>query len=144
MLVQQILGSKASQEMFWVKPSSVIADAAKIMSENRIGTVVVSEDGETLAGILSERDIVRQIGKSGAGCLSEPVSSLMTTRIITCTTGDDAHRVLTQMTEGRFRHLPVMKDDKMIGLISIGDVVKARLSELSMEKDALEGMIKGY
>ncbi|RYH02997.1 CBS domain-containing protein [Salipiger sp. IMCC34102] len=144
MLVQQILGSKASQDIHWVKPGDAISDAARIMSENRIGTVVVSEDGRALAGILSERDIVREIGKTGAECLSNAVSTLMTSRIVTCVKSDDAHHVLAQMTEGRFRHLPVMEGEGMIGLISIGDVVKARLSELSMEKDALEGMIKGY
>ncbi|KQI68624.1 histidine kinase [Loktanella sp. 3ANDIMAR09] len=144
MLVQQILGSKTSQEMFWVKPSSSVADAAKVMSDNRIGTVVVSNDGAALAGILSERDIVREIGKRGPECLADTVETMMTSKITTCTTRDNAHSVLSMMTEGRFRHLPVMDGDAMIGLISIGDVVKARLSELSMEKDALEGMIKGY
>ncbi|MCB5198283.1 CBS domain-containing protein [Loktanella sp. DSM 29012] len=144
MLVQQILGSKTSQEMFWVKPSSSVADAAKVMSDNRIGTVVVSSDGAALTGILSERDIVREIGKRGPECLSDTVETMMTSKITTCTTRDNADSVLSMMTEGRFRHLPVMDGDAMIGLISIGDVVKARLSELSMEKDALEGMIKGY
>ncbi|MBS1301628.1 CBS domain-containing protein [Loktanella sp. SALINAS62] len=144
MLVQQILKSKASQDMFWVSPDSSVADAAKVMSENRIGTVVVSTDGKTLMGILSERDIVREIGKRGTGCLTDRVDSMMTDTITTCTMRDNADQVLTLMTEGRFRHLPVMDNDSMIGLISIGDVVKARLSQLSMEKDALEGMIKGY
>ncbi len=144
MLVQQILNSKASQEMFWVKPGDHVSKAAKIMSDNRIGTVIVSDDGTALTGILSERDIVRQIGKTGAGCLDDTVETLMTAKIITCTPSDGADTVLEMMTNGRFRHLPVMKDGTMIGLISIGDVVKARLSQLSMEKTALEGMIMGH
>ncbi|MFZ3583591.1 CBS domain-containing protein [Loktanella sp. DJP18] len=144
MLMKQILGSKASQEMFWVKPDAKVSEAAKIMSENRIGTVIVSEDGKTLAGILSERDIVRQIGKTGGSCLDDKASSLMTSRITTCTLNDSDVFALQTMTDGRFRHLPVMQDGVMIGLVSIGDVVKARLSELAMEKSALEGMIMGH
>lgn len=144
MLVQQILATKQDLGVISIKPDAPVADAANILSSKRIGTVVVSEDGETLQGILSERDIVRELGKRGAGCLTDPVSDLMTRKIVTCSKADTADRVLEMMTKGRFRHLPVMDDDKMIGLISIGDVVKARLSELSMEKDALQGMIMGH
>jgi len=97
-----------------------------------------------LDGILSERDIVRELGKRGTGCLAEPVAGMMTKTLITCAPSDNADAVLGMMTKGRFRHLPVMESGAMIGLISIGDVVKARLSELSMEKDALEGMIMGH
>ena len=144
MLVKQILGSKASQEMFWVKPGDRVSLAAKIMSDNRIGTVIVSEDGKSLMGILSERDIVRQIGKGGAGCIDDQVETLMTAKITTCTPQDQSDVVLEMMTNGRFRHLPVMRDGEMIGLISIGDVVKARMSQLAMENNALEGMIMGH
>jgi len=109
MLVQQILNSKTDQSVISVTPESAVD------------------------GILSERDIVRELGKRGTGCLDEPVSGMMTKNLITCAPGDSADAVLGMMTNGR-----------MIGLISIGDVVKARLSELSMEKDALEGMIMGH
>jgi len=144
MLVQQILKEKGDGGVLSVKPGSSVADAAKLLSENRIGSVVVSSDGETLDGILSERDIVRELGRRGAGCLSDVVDDLMTRKLVTCAPEDTALGVLEKMTEGRFRHMPVMKDDRMVGLISIGDVVKARLSELSMEKNALEGMIMGH
>jgi len=144
MLVQQILNSKDATDVISVKPGDTVASAANLLSTNRIGTVVVSADGTTLDGILSERDIVREIGKRGAGCLDDDVSSMMTSKITTCTPQDRSDEVLEMMTSGRFRHLPVMEDGKMIGLISIGDVVKARLSQLSMEKDALEGMIMGH
>lgn len=144
MLMKQILGSKALQEMFWVTPDARVSEAAKIMSENRIGTVIVSVDGKTLTGILSERDIVRQIGKAGAGCLDDAVSSLMTSKITTCKPNDTDVFAMQTMTDGRFRHLPVMEDGVMIGVVSIGDVVKARLAELAMEKSALEGMIMGH
>lgn len=144
MLVQQILKSKTNAGVTTVPPDALVSDAAGLLSEKRIGTVVVSTDGTTIEGILSERDIVREIGKRGGGCLSETVAGMMTSKIVTCETGDSADRVLELMTAGRFRHIPVVEGDKMIGLISIGDVVKARLAELSMEKDALEGMIMGH
>lgn len=144
MLVAQILAGKNQQGVLHVTPEALVADAANILSTKRIGTVVVSSDGETLVGILSERDIVREIGKRGAACLSDPVSDLMTKKLVTCTLSDTADGVLEMMTKGRFRHLPVIEDGKMVGLISIGDVVKARLAELAMENDALEGMIMGH
>jgi predicted transcriptional regulator len=87
---------------------------------------------------------VRELGKRGPTCLGDAVDTLMTEKIISCTVSDSTHDVLQKMTDGRFRHMPVMEGDTMIGLISIGDVVKARLMELSAEKDALEGMIKGF
>ena len=144
MIVAQILKSKTDMGVVSVKPSDLVSSAVAILSEKRIGTVVVSSDGKTLDGILSERDIVRELGKRGVACLSAPVSEMMTAKLTTCTTSDGADTVLELMTEGRFRHLPVMDEGRMIGLISIGDVVKARLSELSMEKDALAGMIMGH
>ncbi|KJZ19944.1 CBS domain-containing protein [Loktanella sp. S4079] len=144
MIVSQILKTKNSTGVISVRPSDPVATAVKVLSEKRIGTVVVSADGQTLDGILSERDIVREMGKRGAACLSDRVGEMMTAKLVTCSPTDTADTVLEMMTSGRFRHLPVMDDGAMIGLISIGDVVKARLSELSMEKDALEGMIMGH
>ena len=144
MIVSQILKSKDSLGVVSVKPSDPVAAAVALLSEKRIGTVVVSSDGVSLDGILSERDIVRELGKRGAPCLTDEVSALMTAKLITCTPADQADAVLEKMTAGRFRHMPVLEDGKMIGLISIGDLVKARLSELAMEKDALEGMIMGH
>jgi CBS domain-containing protein len=144
MIVSQILKSKMDAGVISIKPTDTVSDAVKLLSEKRIGTVVVSADGASLDGILSERDIVREMGKRGISCLNEPVKEMMTAKLITCSPSDNADAVLEMMTNGRFRHLPVMEDGNMIGLISIGDVVKARLSELAMEKDALEGMIMGH
>lgn len=144
MLVHQILREKGGDGVMSVKPGSSVADAAKLLSEKRIGSVVVSGDGKSAEGILSERDIVRELGRRGVGCLSDKVDDLMTRKLVTCEKSDTALSVLEKMTEGRFRHMPVIEAGEMIGLISIGDVVKARLSELSMEKDALEGMIMGH
>lgn len=144
MIVSQILKSKANVGVISVKPTDHVRDAVKLLSDNRIGTVIVSADGVSLDGILSERDIVREMGKRGTSCIDEPVSEMMTSKLVTCKPSDSALDVLEMMTEGRFRHLPVMEEGKMIGLISIGDAVKARLAELAMEKDALEGMIMGH
>ena len=143
MLVSQILKSKADERVMTVPPQTTVAEAAAILSEKRIGSLIVSRDGTTADGILSERDIVREVGKRGGTCLIDTVSSLMTRDPVTCSRLDTADQVLQTMTDGRFRHLPVVEDGVMVGLISIGDVVKSRLSELAMEKQALEGMIMG-
>lgn len=143
MLVKQILMSKGNDSVLTIRPDATVAEAARILSERRIGCLVVSRDGTRADGVISERDIVREMGLRGVGCFQERVEEMMTEDVVTCGPSDEAVDVVTQMTEGRFRHLPVVENGRMIGLISIGDVVKARLSELAMEKDALEGMIAG-
>jgi CBS domain-containing protein len=115
-----------------------------MLSEKRIGTVIISEDGATPDGILSERDIVRELARSGGACLTQKAADLMTRKLVTCNRDQGADEVMQMMTDGRFRHMPVLADGHLVGLISLGDVVKARLSELAMEKDALEGMIMGH
>ena len=144
MHVSQILKSKPEQPVITIPPGSTVAAAAALLSSNRIGAVIVSPDGRQVAGIVSERDIVRELGRRGAACLSDTVDTIMTARIVGCRRDESANEVLQKMTDGRFRHMPVMEGEGMVGMISIGDVVKARLSELAMEKDALEGMIKGF
>ena len=144
MLVSQILKSKATAGVITAAPDMKVSEAAALLSQKRIGTVIVSEDGHRPDGILSERDIVRELGKQGSGCLNHTVAQLMTAKLVTCTPEDRADAVLAKMTEGRFRHMPVIEGGALVGLISIGDVVKARLGELAMEKDALEGMIMGH
>lgn len=144
MTVARILHSKGTSEVIWIAPTETVARAAALLAERRIGSVVVSPDGAQVAGILSERDIVREIGRRGAGCLTDRIEQMMTRAIRTCTPEDKARDVLSWMTEGRFRHMPVLTGGRLTGLISIGDVVKYRLDELSMEKDALEGMIMGF
>jgi len=144
MLVSQILRSKSDDAVVTSLPTMLISEAAKVLSDKRIGTLVISRDGKTPDGILSERDIVRELGRQGSGCLTMTVDKLMTSKLVTCGREDRADAILLQMTEGRFRHMPVLENGEMVGLISLGDVVKARLTELSMEKDALEGMIMGH
>lgn len=144
MLVQQILKSKGNDAVVTVPPGSTVQQVAELLSSRRIGAVIVSADGKLARGIVSERDIVRELGRRGAACLEEKVESLMTAKIVSCTRTEGTDVVLGRMTDGRFRHMPVIEDGQMIGLISIGDLVKARLMELAAEKDALEGMIKGF
>ncbi len=143
MQVHQIIRSRPSADVVTVAPGTKVGDAARVLAERRIGAVIVSKDGKKPLGILSERDIVRDLGRRGAACLDEPVDTLMTRNLVSCAPDDLADTVLERMTAGRFRHMPVMEGAVMIGIISIGDVVAARLSELAMEKDALTGMIMG-
>lgn len=141
--VAQILRSKPATGVVTVKPGATVAAAAELLSSMRIGAVIVSADGARVDGILSERDIVRELGKRGGAVLNDRVDQLMTRNLVTCSPDEMSDSVLTKMTDGRFRHMPVLVGGEMVGLISIGDVVKARLSELAMEKDALTGMIMG-
>jgi CBS domain-containing protein len=138
------LKSKSDDAVVTSLPSLKVSQAARILSDKRIGTLVISDDGKTPLGILSERDIVRELGKQGGGCLDLSVDQLMTKKLVTCSLDDRTDAILQKMTDGRFRHMPVLKDGALVGLISLGDVVKARMSQLAMEKDALEGMIMGH
>lgn len=143
MLVHQILKSKSDDGVVTIPPGTTVAAAAELLSGRKIGAVIVSKDGKVPLGILSERDIVRAMHSAGSSCLDSTVAQLMTPDPQCCGLNDTADQVLARMTEGRFRHMPVVEGGKMVGLISIGDVVKARLSELSMEKEALTDMITG-
>ncbi|WP_306113893.1 MULTISPECIES: CBS domain-containing protein [unclassified Roseovarius] len=144
MLVQQILKSKGDGGVITIKPSTLVSEAASILAEKRIGGLVVSKDGTSADGILSERDIVRSLAMRGASCLTDKVEDLMTRNPVCCSKQDTSDAVLTRMTDGRFRHMPVVSDGTLVGIVTIGDVVKARLQELAMEKDALQGMIMGH
>ncbi|WP_297773039.1 CBS domain-containing protein [uncultured Roseovarius sp.] len=144
MLVQQILKSKGDGAVITITPETKVSEAAQTLAERRIGGLIVSRDGDTVDGILSERDIVRSLAVRGTSCMTETVSEMMTRNPVCCSKQDSSDAVLTRMTDGRFRHMPVVEDGKLVGIVTIGDVVKARLEELSMEKNALEGMIMGY
>ncbi|MDF9302613.1 CBS domain-containing protein [Tritonibacter mobilis] len=144
MLVKSILKSKDIAEVVTITPEATIEAAAQLLSEHGIGTVVVSPDKSKPVGILSERDIVRQLAKVGSVCLNHKVEDYMTRDVVTCTQDSVAEQALTTMTEGRFRHMPVVEDGALVGIISLGDVVKAQLNEVAMEKTALEGMIMGH
>ena len=135
---------KKGGDIVTIHPQETVATAVTLLRERRIGALVVTDAAGSLQGILSERDVVRELGKRGVDVLTLTVSDLMTKKLITCTTGEDALAILERMTAGRFRHLPVVGDSgEMVGLISIGDAVFARLKELNAEKEALTGMIMG-
>lgn len=144
MRVQQILKMKKDDGVVTIAPTATVNEALEMLSARGIGAVVVSADGKRANGILSERDVVRALSRNGPDCLTKSVETIMTAKLVTATCDEDSLDVFRKMTQGRFRHLPVVEGDEMVGLISIGDVVAARLSELAMEKDALEGMIMGH
>lgn len=143
MIVKQILAQKGSNEVETISAQENISAAVQVLSSKKIGALVVSETGKDVAGILSERDVVRELGANGVGCLDESISSIMTTNVQSCSLSDNAVKILETMTAGRFRHMPVMVDGELAGVISIGDVVKARIAEIEMENAALSDMIRG-
>ncbi|WP_322866150.1 CBS domain-containing protein [Aquicoccus sp. G2-2] len=144
MLVHQILKSKGDARVITIAPGTSVAEAAQILAERRIGGLIVSKDGTSVQGIISERDIVRSLAVRGAVCLDETVDQMMTRNPVCCAKADDTDMVLQRMTNGRFRHMPVVEEGELVGIVTIGDVVKARIDELAMEKSALEGMIMGH
>jgi CBS domain-containing protein len=139
MLVKSILKAKArGSGVVTVAPDASIAEAARLLASNRIGAVVAAEANGTLAGILSERDIVRGVALQGENCLRSKVRDLMTAAVLTCREEDTVETLMQTMTERRIRHLPVMDaDSRLIGIVTIGDVVKSRLDEANMEVDNL-------
>ncbi len=143
MNVTHILNQKGSSTVETISPESSVAAAAATLAEKRFGALVVSVTGSDIAGILSERDIVRALAREAGGCLTMPVSKLMTEQVETCAPAETANSVLERMTAGRFRHMPVTEDGEMVGLLSIGDVVKARMTEIEQENAAMVGMLSG-
>lgn len=145
MLVQHILASKPVGVQT-VSADASVSDATQMLSKLKIGALIVSDDGgATIRGILSERDIVREVGARGAKALSDTVMDIMTAKVQSCIPADEAVEVLARMTRGRFRHMPVQgAGGEVLGVISIGDVVKARLGEVENENSALADMIRGY
>ena len=141
MFADQILDEKGRQ-VATVAPTDTVADALSVLAEHNIGAVVVSADGEAVDGILSERDIVRRLAADGADALHLQVSELMQAQVATIDGRTHTERIMGVMTEGRFRHLPVVEGGRLCGIISIGDVVKVRISELATEKDQLVGYIR--
>ncbi len=136
MKVEEILKSKG-QRIAHVRADATIASVVRRLKFEGIGALVVSEDGEHLHGIISERDVVRGLFEHGAEVMSLRVSDLMTSTVKTCQPEDSIKDIMAEMTRSRIRHLPVMVDGSLCGLISIGDVVKNRLDELEMEASVL-------
>jgi CBS domain-containing protein len=140
MTVRAILDSKG-HHIVSIEPDIKLSDAVKILSERRIGAVLVIKN-QRIEGILSERDIVRVLGARGAAVLDEPVSETMTRKVMSCREVDTVAAIMERMTSGKFRHLPVIEGEQIVGLISIGDVVKWRVMEYEREQEALRDYIK--
>ena len=137
MNVRSILERKGA-DVATIGVDASLADAAALLRDRRIGALVVTPDRSTIAGIVSERDVVRAVASHGASALGREITSVMTSNVRTCNPGDSVERLMELMTEHRIRHLPVADDaGKLAGIISIGDVVKARVTQLHIENQAL-------
>ena len=141
MIVKNILADKRG-DVITIEPSADLAAAIKLLAERGIGAVVVLGADHRIVGILSERDIVQALAEHGAAVLSEPVSQVMTREVKTCSEDDTIGDLMGRMTTGRFRHLPVVQQGRLIGIVSIGDVVKSRVEEIDHETKALRDYIQ--
>ena len=142
MLVTQMFKQKKAHRIVTIRLETTVQEAAEILQQEHIGALMIMRDG-ALIGIMSERDIVRAIPKYGADFLSLTVEQLMTRSVVTCGPDARVHQIMKKMTEGHFRHMPVLEDGKLIGMISIGDVVKTRLDELETEGAHMRNFIAG-
>ena len=142
MNVKSILAHKGST-VKTIQPGATVGDAARVLAEARIGAVVVSTDGNTISGILSERDIVRVIGLEGTAALDWKVDRAMTANVVTCKPQDRLEDLMGMMTDRRIRHLPVTENGRMTGVISIGDVVKERINQIQADAEAMRDYITG-
>ncbi|GAB2726179.1 CBS domain-containing protein [Nocardioides pakistanensis] len=140
MRINQVLAAKASQEVVTISPDASVRDLLRKLAEHNVGALVVSRDGKKLEGIVSERDVVRRLNDND-GLLDATVDSIMTRDVHTCDGEHPVNDLMQVMTERRIRHVPVMKDAELVGIISIGDVVKNRMSELEFERDQLDSYV---
>jgi CBS domain-containing protein len=140
MTVKAILDRKGS-DVATIEPTAELASAVKLLAARRIGALVVTSSEREIAGIVSERDVIRVLAESGAAVLEQPVAQVMTRKVVTCTRADTMSNIMELMTAGKFRHLPVVEGDQLIGIISIGDVVKYRVQQIEFESAALRDYI---
>lgn len=140
MTVSVLLAVKG-REVVSVEPTASLASAVSLLARERIGALVVLGVDRRLVGIISERDIVRSLAERGPAALEEPVSRTMTRRVATCTENEAVGSIMERMTEGKFRHLPVVEQGKLVGIVSIGDVVKHRLQEMERDSAAMRDYI---
>jgi len=140
MVVEQILSGKG-RTVVTVKPEHTLGEVVQLLNEKRIGAVVVSDAGHAMLGIISERDIVKAIARQGAAALDDAVRGHMTAKVITCTGRSALSELMSLMTEGKFRHVPIVENGRLTGIVSIGDIVKHRLAEIEAEREALREYI---
>jgi CBS domain-containing protein len=141
MTVSAILSGK-SREVATAQPHRTLAEVARILAEKRIGAIVVTGSDGSIKGIISERDLVRAIAARGGAALEDAISQHMTAKVVTCSGHDLISEVMEQMTRGRFRHMPVVEDGQLAGIVSIGDVVKYRIAETVAESQSLRDYIQ--
>jgi len=140
MTVSTVLADKG-RNVITIDPSASLADAAQLLTEMRIGAVLILGAEQRVVGIISERDIVRALAERGAAVLTEPVSQSMTRKVETCNESEPISNIMERMTDGKFRHVPVVDQGRLVGIISIGDVVKHRLHEMESESTAMREYI---
>ena len=140
MTVSTILATKG-RDVVTIEPSASLAAAAKLLAEKRIGAVLILGADRRIVGIISERDIVRALAERGAGALEEPVSRTMTRKVSTCTERETVSSIMERMTDGKFRHMPVVDQGRLVGMVSIGDVVKHRLHAMESDSAAMHDYI---
>jgi len=141
MTVKAILSAKGT-DVLTIDPTTNLAVAAKLLAERKIGALVVTGPDRRVVGIVSERDIVQELAAHGAASLDLPLTEVMTRKVMTCTAADTIVSVMERMTAGKFRHLPVVDQGRLAGIVSIGDVVKHRLQEMEHEQSALRDYIQ--
>ncbi|MGD9959487.1 CBS domain-containing protein [Nocardioides sp.] len=137
MRINDVLRSKPSFEVVTIAPDATVRDLVATLAQHNVGALIVSVDGESVDGIVSERDVVRRLN-DGVAVLDARVDTIMTASVETCEGDQDLDELMKQMTDHRIRHVPVVADGKLTGIISIGDVVKSRISELEFERDQLD------
>jgi CBS domain-containing protein len=142
MNVESILRHKG-RRVITVRSDATVAHIVGVLAEHRIGAVVVSDDGNRVDGLISERDIVGALARKPAGLLDLPAAAIMTREVVTCAPEDTIDALMAEMTKRRFRHLPVVRNGQLCGMVSIGDVVKNRLEEVEWEADSLRHFIAG-
>jgi CBS domain-containing protein len=140
MTVSIILAAKG-REVITIEPGATLKSAVALLAQKRIGAILVLGADNRIVGILSERDIVRAIAEGGAAAFDEPVSQSMTRKVSTCTETETIASLMERMTEGKFRHLPVVDQGRLVGIVSIGDVVKHRLQEMERDSAAMRDYI---
>ena len=140
MTVKSILAEKGT-EVLTISKETTVNEAVSLLAKHRIGALVVTDNGGSIRGIISERDVIRHIAEDGTGALDQPVASVMTANVKVCTESHTVNDVMEIMTRGRFRHMPVERAGKLIGVISIGDVVKRKIEETEREAEQIKQYI---
>ena len=141
MTVKGILSRKGNS-VVTLEPNASLATAIKVLAERRIGALVITGADHRIVGILSERDIVRTLAERGPAALNDPLADVMTRKVVTCTQSETVCEIMERMTAGKFRHVPVVEQGRLVGIVSIGDIVKSRVEDMEKESAALQDYIR--